>query len=158
LWSSPNILWVIKSSLVKEDGKCNTHFLFYVFIAFLQSTQDIKRVINKRDGCEYLKQVPSIDGAYLMRSSGHILLSLLPFLGWLNRYLINWLLFCAVRFLWFFACVLMTSVTYGMPKSLCKVTFDMYQGVLASFLNVLDWNVRRIFVLEGLLQPHSSIS
>jgi hypothetical protein len=51
----------------------------------------------------------------------------------------------------------MTSVTYGMPKSLCKVTFDTYQGALASFLNVLDWNVWRIFVLEGLLHPHSSI-
>jgi hypothetical protein len=26
-----------------------------------------------------------------------------------------------------------------MRKSLCKVTFDMYQGALASFLNVLDY-------------------
>jgi hypothetical protein len=43
----------------------------------------------------------------------------------------------------------MTSVTYDMLKSLCKVTFDMYQGALASFLNVSDWNVWRIFVLEG---------
>jgi hypothetical protein len=42
----------------------------------------------------------------------------------------------------------MTSVTYGMPKSLCKVTFDMYQGALANFLNVLDLNVWRIFVLR----------
>jgi hypothetical protein len=32
----------------------------------------------------------------------------------------------------------MTSVTYGMRKSLCKVTFDMYQGALASYLNVLQ--------------------
>jgi hypothetical protein len=32
----------------------------------------------------------------------------------------------------------MTSVTYGMRKSLCEVTFDMYQGALPSFLNVLD--------------------
>jgi hypothetical protein len=32
----------------------------------------------------------------------------------------------------------MTSVTYGMLKSLCKVTFDKYQGALASFLNDLD--------------------
>jgi hypothetical protein len=32
-------------------------------INFLQSTQDIKRVISKRDGCEYLKQVPSSDGS-----------------------------------------------------------------------------------------------
>jgi hypothetical protein len=37
-------------------------------------------------------------GAYL--SSGRILLSLLPISGWLNRSLISWLLFCAVRFLW----------------------------------------------------------
>jgi hypothetical protein len=133
-------------------------------------------------------------GACLMRSSGHILLNLLPISGSLNRSLIilklvvcillredghktetcsgysikysnqccvrsliSWLLFCAVRFLWFFAYVLTTSVTYGMTKSLCKVTFDMYQGSLPSFLNVSDWNVWRIFVLEGLLHPHSSI-
>jgi hypothetical protein len=51
----------------------------------------------------------------------------------------------------------MTFVTYGMPKSLCKVTYDMYQDALASFLNVLDWNVWGMFVLEGLLLPHSSI-
>jgi hypothetical protein len=50
--------------------------------------------------------------------------------------LISWLSFCAVRFFLFFAYVLMTSVTYGMRKSLCKVMFDMYQGALASFLNV----------------------
>jgi hypothetical protein len=79
-------------------------------------------------------------GVYLMRSSGHILLSLLPISDWLKRPLISWLLFCAVRFLWFFAYVLMTSVTYGMRKSLCKVTFDMYQGAFVSFLNALDWN------------------
>jgi hypothetical protein len=35
----------------------------FLFIAFLQSTQDIKRVISKKDGCAYLKQVPSIDGS-----------------------------------------------------------------------------------------------
>jgi hypothetical protein len=51
----------------------------------------------------------------------------------------------------------MISITYGMRKSLCKAMFDMYQGALANFLNVLDWNVRIIFVLEGLLHPHSSI-
>jgi hypothetical protein len=37
-------------------------FIIYLLL-FLQSTQDMKRVINKRDGCEYLKQVPSIDGS-----------------------------------------------------------------------------------------------
>jgi hypothetical protein len=36
-------------------------------------------------------------GAYLVRSSGHILLSLLPISGWVNRSLISWLSFCAVR-------------------------------------------------------------
>jgi hypothetical protein len=46
-------------------------------------------------------------GAYLMRSSGHILLSLLPISGWLNRSLISWFLFCLVRFLWLFSYVLM---------------------------------------------------
>jgi hypothetical protein len=73
-----------------------------------------------------------------MRFSGHILLSLVPTSGSLNRSLISWLLFCAVRFFLFFTYVLMTSVTYGTRKSLCKVTFDIYQGALASFLNVLD--------------------
>jgi hypothetical protein len=57
----------------------------------------------------------------------------------------------------FFAYALMTSVTYGMLRSLCKVAFDTYQGALTSFLSILDWNVWRIFVLEGLLHPHSSI-
>jgi hypothetical protein len=32
----------------------------------------------------------------------------------------------------------MPSLTYGMLKSLCKVTFNMYQGALASFLNVFN--------------------
>jgi hypothetical protein len=35
----------------------------YLFVAFLQSTQDIKRVISKRDGCVYPKQVPSVEGS-----------------------------------------------------------------------------------------------
>jgi hypothetical protein len=39
-----------------------SYFLNF-FIAFLQSTQDIKRVISKRDGCVYLKQAPSIDSS-----------------------------------------------------------------------------------------------
>jgi hypothetical protein len=38
-------------------------------------------------------------GACLMGSSGHILLSLLPIPRWLNRSLISWFLFCAIRFL-----------------------------------------------------------
>jgi hypothetical protein len=46
----------------------------------------------------------------------------------------------------------MISVTYGMGKSLCKVMFDMYQGPIANFLNVLDRNVWIIFVLEGYIK------
>jgi hypothetical protein len=39
-------------------------FLFYLFIAFFTIySRYLKRVISKRDGCEYLKQVPSIDGS-----------------------------------------------------------------------------------------------
>ncbi|PNF41058.1 hypothetical protein B7P43_G07663 [Cryptotermes secundus] len=51
----------------------------------------------------------------------------------------------------------MTSVTHGMLRSLCMVAFDTYQGALTSFLSVLDWNVWRIVVLEGLLHLHNSI-
>jgi hypothetical protein len=55
-------------------------------------------------------------GAYLTRSSGHILLSFLPVSGWLNRSVISWLLFCAVRFFLFFAYVLMTWVTQDVSR------------------------------------------
>jgi hypothetical protein len=52
------------SKLSPYTNGCSLLNFFYLFIAFfLQSTQDIKRVISKRDGCEYLKQVPSIDGS-----------------------------------------------------------------------------------------------
>jgi hypothetical protein len=37
------------------------YFLFYCI--FKIYSRYIKRVISKRDGCEYLKQVPSIDGS-----------------------------------------------------------------------------------------------
>ena len=33
----------------------------------------------------------------------------------------------------------------------------MYQGALLIILNIFDWNVWRILVLDGLLHPHSSI-
>jgi hypothetical protein len=137
-------------------GLIVTIFLF-IYCFFTIYSRYLKRVISKRDGCEYLKQVPSIDGSLelILWDPLTTFCCLLPISGF--RSLISWLLFCAVRFLWFFAYVLMTSVTYGMLKSLCKVMFDMYQGAWANFLNVLDWNVWRIFVLEGLLHPHSSI-
>jgi hypothetical protein len=40
-----------------------SYFFIYLFVAFLQSTQDIKRVISKKDGCEYFKQVPFSNGS-----------------------------------------------------------------------------------------------
>jgi hypothetical protein len=36
---------------------------FYYYCIFTIYSRYIKRVISKRDGCEYLKQVPSIDGS-----------------------------------------------------------------------------------------------
>jgi hypothetical protein len=123
-------------------------YFLLIYCFFTIYSRYLKRVISKRDGCVYQKQVPWFSGADLMRPSGHILLSLLPISGCL----ISWLLFCAVRFLWFLAYVLITSVTFGVLRSLRNVTFDTYQGALASLRNV--W---RIFVLEGLLHPHSSI-
>jgi hypothetical protein len=46
----------------------------------------------------------------------------------------------------------MTSVTYGMRKSLCKVTFDMYQGALVSFLNVLNTTFRKLDLFPSLVE------
>jgi hypothetical protein len=89
-------------------------------------------------------------GAYLMRSSGHILLSLLPIFGWLNRSVISWLL-CAVQFLWFFAYVLMTSIKYGIKlfrRFLLFVQFRIRSHSLSSWLAdcVLSWNWSSITV------------
>jgi hypothetical protein len=38
-------------------------FIFFNYWIFTIYSRYIKRVISKRDGCEYLKQVPSIDGS-----------------------------------------------------------------------------------------------
>jgi hypothetical protein len=48
----------------------------------------------------------------------------------------------------------MTSVTYGLRKSLCKVTFYMYQGALASFLNVFQFIINTYSTLR--LYPFSA--
>jgi hypothetical protein len=48
---------------VKADllfSHINIFFNYYIFTIY---SRYIKRVISKRDGCEYLKQVPSIDGS-----------------------------------------------------------------------------------------------
>jgi hypothetical protein len=37
--------------------------IFFIYFFFTIYSSYLKRVISKRDGCEYLKQVPSIDGS-----------------------------------------------------------------------------------------------
>jgi hypothetical protein len=39
------------------------YFLLFTYCFFTIYSRYLKRVISKRDGCEYLKQVPSIDGS-----------------------------------------------------------------------------------------------
>ena len=62
-----------------------------------------------------------------------------------------------LRFLYLLVLILITSVTYGISKSLCKVWLETYQGALQIILIIFDRNVWRILVLDGLLHPHSSI-
>jgi hypothetical protein len=45
----------------------------------------------------------------------------------------------------------MTSVTYGMRKSLCKVRFDMYQGALANLNSMpIRWIIATYLRLPGV--------
>jgi len=62
-----------------------------------------------------------------------------------------------MRFFYLLVLILITSVTYGVSKSLCKVCLETYQGTLLIILSIFDWNVWRILVLDGLLHPRSSI-
>ena len=62
-----------------------------------------------------------------------------------------------LRFLYLLALIRITSVTYWISKTLCKVWLETYQGALLIILSIFDWNVWRILVLDGLLHPHSSI-
>jgi len=107
-----------------------------------------------------VRQGPSIDGllelCYWAKTSGHNRLSRLSTEG-LKRVLIGWLLCTVLRFLYLLLLILITSVTYGISKSLCKVWLETYQGALLIILSILDCNVWRILVLDGLLHPHSSI-
>jgi len=107
-----------------------------------------------------VRQAPSIDGSlelcYWAKSSGHNCLSRLSTEG-LKRVLISWLLCTVLRFLYLFVLILITSVTYGISKSLSKVWLETYQGALLIILSIFDWNVLRILVLDSLLHPHSSI-
>ena len=93
---------------------------------------------------------------YWAKSSGHNRWSRLSTEG-LKRVLINCLLCTVLRFLYFLVLILITSVTYGISKSLCKVWLETYQGAILIILSIFDWNVWRILLFDGLLHPHSSI-
>ena len=107
-----------------------------------------------------MKRAPSIDGSlelcYWTKSSGPNRLSRLSTEG-LKRVLISWLLCSVLRFLYLLVLILITSVTCGISKSLCKVWMETYQGAPLIILSIFHWNRWRILVLDGLLHPHSSI-
>jgi len=107
-----------------------------------------------------VRQAPSVDGSlelcYWAKSSGHNRLSRLSTEG-LTRILISLLLRTVLQFLYLLVLILITSVTYGISKSLCNVWLETYQGALLIILRIFDWNVWRILVLDGLLHPHTSI-
>jgi hypothetical protein len=65
---------IAKNSIIPTDHKIVLSInnidmdiicIFYIFIycIFTIYSKYLKRVTSKRDGCEYLKQVPSIDGS-----------------------------------------------------------------------------------------------
>jgi len=70
-----------------------------------------------------MRQAPSVDGSlelcYRAKSSGHNRLIRLSTEG-LKRVLIGWLLCTVLRVLCLLVLILITSVTYGISKSLCK--------------------------------------
>ena len=47
---------------------------------------------------------------------------------------------------------------YGMLRSVYNDRLLTYHGAFVIILNVFDWKACNILVLDGLLQPHSSIS
>jgi hypothetical protein len=45
----------------------------------------------------------------------------------------------------------------SIARSASRVWLDTNHGAFVIECNIFNWNVCRTFVLEGLLQPHSSI-
>jgi hypothetical protein len=50
-----------------------------------------------------------------------------------------------------------TSLMYGMPRSLWSVEFYIYHGASVIDLSILDWQLCKMEILELLAQPHSSM-
>jgi hypothetical protein len=49
--------------MLHTDVKIDDFFYLFIYCIFIVYSRYLKRVISKRDGCEYLKQVPSSDGS-----------------------------------------------------------------------------------------------
>jgi len=62
-----------------------------------------------------------------------------------------------LRYVLFRAVFVMTSLMYVMLRSVCNVWLLTYRGAFVMSRNVFDWKACNILVLDGLLQPHSSI-
>jgi hypothetical protein len=76
---------------------------------------------------------------YLVRSSRHILWSLLTSFDWWNSSHISWLLWPVVRSLYLLAWTVISSCTNGILRLLCNVRFEMNQGAPVIILRVFDW-------------------
>jgi hypothetical protein len=60
----------MKGFLQSESGSHGNFFYFFFnYCIFTIYSRYLKRVIIKRDGCEYLKQVPSSDGSLELQTS-----------------------------------------------------------------------------------------
>jgi hypothetical protein len=63
-----------------------------------------------------------------------------------------------MRSLFLMASLFIDLIYKGIPRSAWRVWLDTNHGAFVIECNIFDWYVCRTFVLEGLLQPHSSIS
>ena len=107
-----------------------------------------------------VSRAPSIDGVPTVTQSGRlasILGSRLRSSGRLFRLAMSGLWWFKLRSLLFRAVFVMTSLMYGMLRSVSNVWLLTYHGAFVMSRNVFDWKACNILVLDGLLQPHSSI-
>jgi hypothetical protein len=133
-------------------------FFFNMLLAFLQSTLIFNRVISKCSGlavacCDYHPLMghhssPRLDllanGVGVSRSSW----------GLTASSCIRWFSWSTMRSLCLMACLLITSFIKDIPRSPWRVWLDTNHGAFVIERNIFDWNVRRTFVLEGLLQSN----
>ena len=51
--------------------------------------------------------------------------------------------------------LLISSSTNGIPESSWRVLLLVYRGALNTILSIFDCTLCKIFMLDGLAQPHS---